>query len=41
MLCPVPLGFAPDPQNGQDGPETSPMISRMQHGPSRNRQPTV
>ena len=28
MLCPVPVGFAPDAQNGQDAPETSPMISR-------------
>jgi hypothetical protein len=30
MLCPVPFGFAPDAQSGQDAPETSPMISRLQ-----------
>ena len=41
MLCPVPFGFAPDTQNGQDAPETSPMISRKQRGPSRSRQPSV
>ena len=29
MLCPVPFGFAPGTQNGQDAPETSPMISRL------------
>jgi hypothetical protein len=41
MFCPVPFGFAPATQNGQDAAGTSPMISRLQHGPSRNRQPTV
>jgi len=41
MLCPVPFGFIAGTQNGQDAPETSPMISRKQHGPSRSRQPTV
>ncbi len=40
MLSPVPDGFAPCAQNGQDAHEASPMISRLQHGPSRNRQPT-
>ena len=39
MLCPLPIGFAPDAQNGQDAPETSPMISRQPHGPSRVSQP--
>ena len=34
MLCPLPFGFAPGTQNGQDAPGTSPMISRKQHGPS-------
>ncbi len=27
-------------KNGQDAPETSPMILWLQHGPSRNHQPT-
>jgi hypothetical protein len=40
MLSPVPVGFAADAQNGQDASETSPMISRKRHGPSRSRQPT-
>ena len=25
MLCPVPFGFAPDAQSGQDAAETSPI----------------
>src|ERR1035437_9902221 len=41
MLCPLPFGFAPGTQNGQDAPRTSPMILRKQHGPSCSRQPTV
>jgi len=41
MLCPLPHVFAPSAQNGQDALETSPMISWLQHGPSRNHQPTV
>ncbi len=40
MLSPVPHVFASDAQNGQDAPETSPMISWLRHGPSRNHQPT-
>lgn len=41
MLCPIPFGFAFGTQNGQDAPKTSPMISQLQHGPSRNCQPAV
>ena len=40
MFCPLPFGFAADTQNGQDAQRTSPMISRLQHGPRSNRQPT-
>jgi len=39
MLCPLPHVFASYAQNGQDAHEASPMILRLQHGPSRNRQP--
>ena len=28
MLCPIPFGFTPGAQNGQDATEASPMISR-------------
>ena len=34
-------GFTPGAQNGQDAQEASPMISRLEHGPSTNRQPAV
>ncbi len=40
MLSPVPHVFAPSAQNGQDALEASPMILWLQHGPSRNHQPT-
>jgi hypothetical protein len=40
MLSPVPHVFASCAQNGQDARKASPMISRLRHGPSRNRQPT-
>jgi hypothetical protein len=40
MLSPVPHVFASDAQNGQDAHEASPMISWLQHGPSRSHQPT-
>ena len=41
MLCPLPHVFAAGAQNGQDAHEASPMILWLQHGPSRNHQPTV
>jgi hypothetical protein len=41
MLSPLPHVFAASAQNGQDTLETSPMISWLRHGPSRNHQPTV
>ena len=34
MLCPIPFGFAPGTQNGQDAPETSP-IDLAQSCPDR------
>ena len=41
MLCPIRFGSLPALKNGQDAPETSPMILWLQHGPSRNHQPAV
>jgi len=41
MHCPIRLVSLQALKNGQDAQETSPVISRWQHGPRSYRQPTV